>query len=252
MKALFTCLATVLTASSVYAGNQPESEPSVPKIRDLQVSVQARKALAEELSSILAARRRHYQRGVRISEISALSAFVREHPTTREALRAKFLIGNAYLSEGRPSEVAQGKPYFEAIVTNHPETVEGSLAKVQLRLLTLRNQADAPSRQQHIAAVREAVNAALPYTRQLDQDASDLSSLFKQRALGSDTDKFTPRLYLDLSALFHMEGRTNEAKKALQRVIEEYPSSPWSEKASRRLKSIQREEQESAARTEGP
>ncbi len=168
----------------------------------------------------------------------------------RYALACRLRRGNAYLNEGRPDEVAKGKPCFEALVQEHPHTVESALARVQLDLLALRSTKDPTLRRQQVVAVQAAIADALPYTRQLDEDKSDLVALFKERTMGSPKEQFTPRLKLDLAALQQMEGEPAEAKAALKRIIEEYPASIWSEKATRRLKSIEREEQE-AARTGG-
>lgn len=251
MKSILVCVFVSLTMSLASVAVQTPDELTTPKTKGLVRSTEADEALRLQLLTILEGRRQH-QRGVRSSEIDALSAFVRSHPTTYAALRAKFLIGNAYLNEGLSSEVERGKPYFEEIIGYHPETLEAALARVQLRLLVLRDQTERQLREQQIADVRKAINDALPYTRELDKDTSDLSALFKRRTLGRDEDKFTPRLRLDLSALLQMEGNTDEARAELQAIIEEYPASLWSDKATRRLESMRREGHEAAARTEGP
>jgi TolA-binding protein len=240
--------AVLVPSARLATAEQPQQTPEQRSPPDTAVADQA---LQEKLRTILAERAQNYQRGVRQEEVEGLTAFANQHPNTKASLRAQFLIGNAYLNEGRPEEVTKGKPYFEALVQKHSHTVEAALAKVQLDLLALRSIKDPALRQQQVAAVQAAIKDALPYTRQLDDDKSDLAALFKERTLGNPKDQFTPRLKLDLAAIQHTEGNAGEAKATLKRIIEEHPASTWSEKAARRLKSMEREEQE-AARTQGP
>lgn len=244
---LAACVAVLVLSARLSTAEQPQQTPKQDSAADTAV---VDNALKEKLRTILANRAQNYQRGVRQGEIEALTAFTNQHANTKVALRAQFLIGNAYLNEGRPDEVAKGKPYFETLVQEHPHTVEAALARVQLDLLALRSTKDPALRPQQVVAVQTAISDALPYTRQLDEDESDLAALFKERTMGSPKEQFTPRLKLDLAALQQMEGNPADAKATLKRIIEEYPASIWSQKAARRLKSIEREEQE-AARTGG-
>lgn len=239
--------AVLVPSARLSTAEQPQQTPEQHSPSDTAVADQA---LKEKLRTILTERAQNYQRGVRQEEVEGLTAFANRHPNTKASLRAQFLIGNAYLNEGRPDEVAKGKPYFEALVQQYPHTVEAALAKVQLDLLALRSIKDPALRQQQVAAIQTAISDALPYARQLDDDKSDLVALFKERTLGNPKDQFTPRLKLDLAALQQIEGDPGAAKATLKRIIEEHPASTWSEKAALRLKSIEREEQE-AARTGG-
>jgi TolA-binding protein len=244
---LAASFAVLVPSARLSMADEPQKTPKQNAAADTTV---ADHALKEQLRTILADRAQNSQRGVRQAEVEALTTFTNQHANTKAALRAQFLVGNAYLNEGRPDEVAKGKPYFDALVQEHPHTVEAALARVQLALLALRSTKDPALRRQQVVAVQAAIGDALPYTRQLDEDKSELVALFKERTIGSPKDQFTPRLKLDLAGLQQMDGDPAEAKVTLKGIIEEYPASIWSEKATRRLKSIEREEQE-AARTGG-
>ena len=112
-----------------------ENQTQIPKLdKVLQESDVAKKELIDTLKPIVEARHENNGRGVSQNEIYSLDKFIRRNPNARASLSAMFIIGNAYFSDGTQEEKTIGKPFFELIVKDYPNTPEAALANVQLTL----------------------------------------------------------------------------------------------------------------------
>ncbi len=237
-------MVVVLLLRTPFERESPTSEafkPQSPEAPQLQDCAEADAALEVVMRSILENREeKHHRGGVRSSEIEALSSVTHEHPGTKSAMRAKFLIGTIYFFRGSKAEVAKAKPYLETIIQEYPDTFESKHANYCLQSMAYRNLKDKKGevRQKHNAEARKALNGLIPYATQLDQDSSDYATFFKNTTMGREGRKLTPALLSELSLLFEWDDKEEEAERVLRQIVEEHPETHWSEKAKRDLKSI--------------
>ena len=133
--ALVTGLGIGLDESAVHAANlqagvaRMDITPSQP----VQLAgYGSRKALSRDVHDPLFARALAFQRGDYEAAIPLLREYLRKYPNGRNASRAQFFLGKAYIGLGRLSEAAIE---FDATVRNYPGTLEAHKSRYKLAMI---------------------------------------------------------------------------------------------------------------------
>jgi tetratricopeptide (TPR) repeat protein len=215
----------------------------IAKHSDLKATREANKFLTETVKSI-SKMKRPPKGGVNDEELSALYEVAKKYPSSKAALRAKYMIGAAYLYDGAGGQAKNAKITFNDIVTNYPNTFEAKMSQAALCYFEVRESRNQKEKDVNLRKLINALRDVLPYARDLDAGEDELSEAFRKRMLRSSKSKFVPLLKLDIAALIKEQGKIEEAKRLYKEIMEEYPNSLWSVKALNRLRTMELYEKE--------
>jgi tetratricopeptide (TPR) repeat protein len=219
------------------------TDVKIAKHSDLKDTREANKFLTETIKSINKMKRPP-KGGVNDEELSALYEVAKKYPSSKAALRAKYMIGAAYLYDGAGGQAKNAKITFNDIVTNYPNTFEAKMSQAALCYFEVRESRNQKEKDVNLRKLINALRDVLPYARDLDAGEDELSEAFRKRMLRSSKSKFVPLLKLDIAALIKEQGKIEEAKRLYKEIMEEYPNSLWSVKALNRLRTMELYEKE--------
>ena len=226
-----------------YAGQCEEVSGKIINVKiakhsDLKDTREANKFLTETIKSINKMNRPP-KGGVNDEELSALYEVAKKYPASKAALRAKYMIGNAYFLYGSCGESKNATICFEDIIANYPDTFEAKMSQAQLYSMQLREIENQNDRNLILHQLIIALQDALPYAAILDGKEDELSKTFRIRMAGSSGSELVPLLKIDVAQATYETGETEQGKKLYKEIMEEYSNSLYSVKASRRLKAIE-------------
>jgi tetratricopeptide (TPR) repeat protein len=247
MKNLLAFMAVIFLLPS-YAGLCEEVSGKIINVKiakhsDLKDTREANKFLTETIKSINKMKRPP-KGGVNNEELSALYEVAKKYPSSKAALRAKYMIGAAYLYDGAGGQAKNAKITFNDIVTNYPNTFEAKMSQSALCYFEVRESRNQKEKDVNLGKLINALRDVVPYARDLDAREDELSKAFRKRMFRSSKSKFVPLLKFDIAALTKEEGKIEEAKRLYKEIMEEYPNSLWSVNALNRLRTMELYEKE--------